>query len=59
MVNVAIDMLQAPDGTPVCNTAFDLSDAQLRAASHALGEIVLERHRGQELETDDVSPCAS
>src|SRR3712207_5696581 len=54
MVNVEIQMLQAPDGTPVCNTAFDLSGGQLEAASHAVGEIVLERHRGQALETDDV-----
>ena len=54
MVNVDIQMLLAPDGTPVCNVGFDLSDAQLGAASHAIGEILLERHRGQALEIDDV-----
>ena len=54
MVNTAIQMLQAPDGTLVCNTAFDLSAAQLTAASYAVGEVLLGRHRGQELETDQV-----
>ena len=54
MVHPEIQMLQAPDGTPVCNVAFDLSDAQLAAILHALGEVVVERHRGQDLEIDDV-----
>ena len=54
MVHPEIQTLQAPDGTPVCNVAFDLSDAQLTAILHATGEVVLERHRGQDLEVDDV-----
>jgi hypothetical protein len=54
MVNVDIQMLQAPDGTPVCNVAFDVSGAQLTGASHAVGEMLLERHRGADLEIDDV-----
>ena len=54
MVHPEIQTLQAPDGTPVCNVAFDLSDAQLAAMSHATGEVVVERHRGQDLEIDDV-----
>jgi hypothetical protein len=54
MVNAAITTLHEPDGTPVCNVAFDLSDAQLRAAAHALGEVVVERHRGQTLDLEGV-----
>jgi hypothetical protein len=54
MVNAHVHTLHEPDGTPVCNVSFDLSDLQLRAASHAIGELLVERHRGQELELDDV-----
>ena len=54
MVNEEIQQLHAPDGTPVCNVGFDLSTDQLTAASHAVGEMLLERHRGQSLDTDDV-----
>jgi hypothetical protein len=54
MVNGDILMLRDPDGSPVCNAAFDLSAEQLHAAAHAAGEIRTERHRGQELTTDDV-----
>jgi hypothetical protein len=54
MVNPGIRMLHEPDGTPVCNAAFDLSVEQLAAAAHAAGEIRVERHRGQELSTDEV-----
>ena len=54
MVNEEIQQLHEPDGTPVCNVGFDLSAAQLTAASYALGEMLVERHRGQELEIDDV-----
>jgi hypothetical protein len=54
MVNEEIQQLHEPDGTPVCNVAFDLSAVQLAAASHATGEMLVERHRGQALEIDDV-----
>ena len=54
MVNEEIQQLHEPDGTPVCNVGFDLSAAQLSAASHALGEMLVERHRGQALDIDDV-----
>jgi hypothetical protein len=54
MVNGDIQMLQDPDGGPVANVAFDLSHEQLDAASYALGEMILERHRGTDLEIDDV-----
>jgi hypothetical protein len=54
MINGEIRTLHEPDGTPVLNVAFDVSTEQLRAAVHAAGEIVLERHRGHELEIDDV-----
>jgi hypothetical protein len=54
MVNEEIQQLHEPDGTPVCNVGFDLSAAQLSAASYAIGEILVERHRGQELDIDDV-----
>ncbi len=54
MVNAEVQTLHAPDGTPVTNVAFDLSDVQVAAASYASAEIVIERHRGQELEVDDV-----
>jgi hypothetical protein len=54
MVNAQVRTLHEPDGTPVTNLAFDLSYAQLESASHACGEMLLERHRGQALDTDDV-----
>lgn len=54
MVNAAILMLHDPDGTPVCNVAFDLSADQLAAAAHAAGEVRTERHRGAVLGTDEV-----
>lgn len=54
MVNAEIRTLHEPDGTPVCNAAFDLSEQQLVAAEHACVEIRTERHRGAELSTDDV-----
>lgn len=54
MINGEIRQLHEPDGTPVFNVAFDVTTAQLRAASHAVGAMVLERHRGQDLELDDV-----
>src|SRR3954468_23260678 len=54
MVNAAIHTLHDPDGTPVCNLAFDLSAEQLHAAVHAAGEVRLERHRGAALDTDGV-----
>jgi hypothetical protein len=54
MVNAEIRMLHEPDGTPVCNAAFDLSVEQLTAAAHACSEIRTERHRGEALDTDGV-----
>jgi hypothetical protein len=54
MVNPGIRMLHEPDGTPVCNAAFDLSVEQLCAAAHAASEIRTEHHRGQALSTDEV-----
>lgn len=54
MVNAQVRTLHEPDGTPVTNLAFDLSHAQLASASHACGEMLLERHRGQAMDTDDV-----
>jgi hypothetical protein len=54
MVNAEIQTLHEPDGAPVCNVTFDLSSEQLGAAAYAVGEMLLERHRGQDLEIDDV-----
>jgi hypothetical protein len=54
MVNAEVHTLHDPDGAPVFNVAFDLSRDQLGATSHACGEMVLERHRGDALEVDDV-----
>jgi hypothetical protein len=54
MVNAVIRTLHEPDGTPVCNAAFDLSAEQLAAAVHACGEMRIERHRGEALGIDDV-----
>lgn len=54
MVNAQVRTLHEPDGTPVTNLAFDLSHVQVGSASHACGEMLLERHRGQALDTDDV-----
>ena len=54
MVNAEIHTLHDPDGLPVCNVGFDLSADQLSAASYAAGEMLIERHRGQALEIDDV-----
>lgn len=54
MIGEAIHILEALDGTPVCNVSFDLSAAQLAAAARAAAAIRLRRHRGQSLDTDDV-----
>jgi hypothetical protein len=54
MVNAALRMLHAPDGTPVCNVSFDLSAQQLDAAAKAAEAVRLERHRNEALSTDDV-----
>jgi hypothetical protein len=54
MVNAELRTLHAADGTPVCNVSFDLSAQQLHAAARAAEAIRLERHRHQELSTDDV-----
>lgn len=54
MVNAEIHMLQDPDGTPVGNAVFDLSQEQLRAAALASNAVRLERHRGVALDTDGV-----
>jgi hypothetical protein len=54
MINAQIHTLREPDGSPVANVAFDLSAEQLAAASHALVEVVHDRHRHEALETDDV-----
>lgn len=53
MVNAEVRTLHDADGTPVCNVSFDLSDAQLTAAAHAVDQIRLQRHRGQDMATDD------
>jgi hypothetical protein len=54
MVNEEIRTLHDADGTPVCNVSFDLSAAQLAAASRAVETVRIERHRHLELSTDDV-----
>jgi len=54
MVNEEIHTLHDPDGHPVCNVGFDLSGDQLSATAYATGEMLVERHRGQALEIDDV-----
>ncbi|HWT93268.1 MAG TPA: hypothetical protein VN238_09750 [Solirubrobacteraceae bacterium] len=54
MVNAQVRTLHEPDGTPVTNLAFDLSQAQIESASLACGEMLLERHRGQAMDTDAV-----
>jgi hypothetical protein len=54
MVNAQVRTLHEPDGTPVTNLAFDLSYQQVDAASYACGEMLVERHRGQTMDTDDV-----
>jgi hypothetical protein len=54
MVNEEIHTLHDPDGLPVCNVGFDLSSDQLAATAYATGEILVERHRGQALDIDDV-----
>ena len=54
MVNAQVRTLHEPDGTPVTNLAFDLSQTQIESASLACGEMLLVRHRGQALDTDAV-----
>lgn len=54
MVNAELRTLHAADGTPVCNVSFDLSAQQLHACARAAEAVRLERHRHQELSTDDV-----
>lgn len=54
MHNVEVRTLAAQDGSPVCNVAFDLSAVQLGACERAGAAVLLARHRGQEMSTDDV-----
>ena len=54
MIDAQITTLAALDGSPVTNVAFALSAAQLAAAAHATGAVVLDRHRGVELDVEGV-----
>lgn len=54
MVNAELRTLLDADGNPVSNVSFDLSAQQLAAAAHAVDDIRHQRHRGQQLGTDEV-----
>jgi hypothetical protein len=54
MVNPELHTLHDADGLPVCNVSFDLSAEQVEAAAHVVEAVRLERHRDQQLSTDDV-----
>jgi hypothetical protein len=54
MVNARIDITRDLDGAPVVLACFDLSDADLAAAAHAVAAARTERYRLAEMTTDDV-----
>jgi hypothetical protein len=54
MVNARVETSAAPDGTPVVYARFDLSEAEVAAASHAVNASRTEQFRNEELSADDV-----
>ena len=54
MVNAEIRMLEAVDGTLVANASYDLSHEQVVSAALACAAVRIERHRGDQLDVDEV-----
>jgi hypothetical protein len=54
MMNARVETSRAPDGTPVVCARFDLTEAEVSAASHAVNAARTEEFRDQELSADDV-----
>jgi hypothetical protein len=54
MLNARVDTSTNPDGTPLVQACFDLSDAEVAACAHAVGAARTERFRHEELSADDV-----
>jgi hypothetical protein len=54
MVNAQVEASRAPDGTPVVCARFDLSEAEVSAACHAVNAARNEQFRHEELSADDV-----
>lgn len=54
MDNARVDTSTNPDGTPLVQACFDLSEAEVAACAHAVGVERTERFRHEELSADDV-----
>jgi hypothetical protein len=54
MMNARVETSRAPDGTPVVCARFDLTEAEVSAACHAVNAARTEQFRDQELSADDV-----
>ena len=54
MVNASIQTTTALDGTPEVRARFDLSEAEVKAAAHAVSTSRTDQFRHEELSVDDV-----
>ena len=54
MVNARIDITRDLDGQPVVLACFDLAEADVAAAAHAVAAARTERYRNTEMSVDDV-----
>jgi hypothetical protein len=54
MMNARVETTRAPDGTPVVCARFDLTEAEVSAACHAVNAARTEQFRDEELSADDV-----
>ena len=54
MLNARVETSRSPDGTPLVQAHFDLSDREVAAAAHAVGASRTEQYRLGELSADAV-----
>jgi hypothetical protein len=54
MVNASVETRTALDGTPEVRARFDLTEAEVSAAAHAVNASRTEQFRHEDLSTDDV-----
>src|SRR4029079_16410639 len=54
MLNARIDISQGLDGESIVMACFDLGEAEIGAAAHAVAAVTAERFRMAEMSVDDV-----
>ena len=58
MVNARIDITRDLDGQPVVLACFDLAEADVAAAAHAVAAARTERYRNTEMSVELIQPIA-